>query len=221
MIKWNKIKYIDCLDEKEGLPSLPDKSIDICLTDPPWGIDLKKEGKINYKDDYTFNWNERWFNEILRVCKGLVLIAGWNHHFDWIRFKKPNYYPKYWYRTNTVSIIKLEPILFYGKIKRYNFMRQIFEINYNLKKLKIEDLNHPSPKYAPFLHYILDKLKPKNVLDPFMGSGATAEVCIKLGIPYIGYEINPVYKQDMDLRRSKGMSCINSSINISYWLKKP
>ena len=38
MIEWNIVKYIDCMDEKEGLPSLPDKSIDLCITDPPWNI---------------------------------------------------------------------------------------------------------------------------------------------------------------------------------------
>ena len=38
------------------------------------------------------------------------------------------------------------------------------------------------------------------MIDPFIGSGTTAEECIKLGIPYLGYEINKVYKQDIDLR---------------------
>jgi len=218
MIEWNKIYYIDCMDENKGLPSLPDKSIDLCLTDPPWGINLKKEEKINYKDNYNFEWNKLWFDQILRICNGLVLIAGWNHHFDWICFKKPSYYPKYWYRYNTISIIKLEPVLFYGKIKNYNLMRQIFKINYN-SKILTNDFKHPSPKYPPFFYYILDKLKPKSVIDPFIGSGTTAEVCLKLGIPYIGYEINPVYKQDMNLRLNKGISCIKSPKNVSYWFK--
>ena len=219
-MEWNETRYIDCMDKDKGLPSLPDKSIDICLTDPLWGIDLKKDGKINYKDNYPFEQNELWFNQILRICNGLVLIAGWNHHFDWIRFKKPSYYPKYWYRVNTISIIKLEPILFYGKIKNYNFIRQIFEISYNLKKLRSKEWKHPSPKYLPFFYYILSKLKPKSVIDPFIGSGTTAEVCIKLGIPWVGYEINLIYKQDMDLRISKGMSCIKSPRNVNYWLNQ-
>ena len=62
-------------------------------------------------------------------------------------------------------------------------------------------------------------MKPVSVIDPFIGSGTTAEVCIKLGIPYIGYEINPIYKHDIDIRINSGISCIKSPRNVSYWLK--
>ena len=33
-----------------------------------------------------------------------------------------------------------------------------------------------------------------------MGSGTTAEICTKLGIPWIGYEMNESYKQDIETR---------------------
>ena len=68
-IEWNQVKYIDCMDEKEGLPSLTDKSIDLCLTDPPWNVKYKGGGprqikvKNKYKDDYKMKWNHSWLNE--------------------------------------------------------------------------------------------------------------------------------------------------------------
>jgi site-specific DNA-methyltransferase (adenine-specific) len=31
------------------------------------------------------------------------------------------------------------------------------------------------------------------VLDPFMGIGATAVACVRLGLPFIGFEIDPEY----------------------------
>ena len=52
---------------------------------------------------------------------------------------------------------------------------------------------------------LLEDLKPKSVIDPFMGSGTTAEVCLKLGIPYCGYEKEIIYKQDIDKRIKRGI----------------
>ena len=37
----NTCYYIDCMDKEQGLPSLPDKSFDLCLTDPPYNIKFK------------------------------------------------------------------------------------------------------------------------------------------------------------------------------------
>ncbi len=59
---------------------------------------------------------------------------------------------------------------------------------------------HPCPKDPKLWKYIIGNIKPKSVLDPFMGSGTTAEICTKLGIPWLGYEINEVYSQDINKR---------------------
>jgi DNA modification methylase len=42
------------------------------------------------------------------------------------------------------------------------------------------------------------------VLDPFMGSGTTAQVAVKNGRQYIGCELNPEYKELQDQRVSQG-----------------
>ncbi|MFW9972967.1 MAG: DNA methyltransferase [Candidatus Odinarchaeota archaeon] len=46
----------------------------------------------------------------------------------------------------------------------------------------------------------MSQLRPKSVLDRFMGSGTTAEVCTKLGIPWFRYEMNKNFKQDIETR---------------------
>jgi site-specific DNA-methyltransferase (adenine-specific) len=55
---------------------------------------------------------------------------------------------------------------------------------------------HPSP-FPPKLPEMCIKLhglsKTKLVLDPFMGIGNTALACIKLGVDYIGFEIDESY----------------------------
>ncbi len=42
--------------------------------------------------------------------------------------------------------------------------------------------------------------KTKKVLDPFMGIGSTAVACIRLDIDYIGFEIDPIYIQEAEMR---------------------
>ena len=61
---------------------------------------------------------------------------------------------------------------------------------------------HPTPKPVELYHLIIKRLKVKSVIDPFFGSGAVGEACLMLDVPFIGYEINPVYKPDWEKRKS-------------------
>ena len=91
MIDWNTVKYVDCMDEKEGLPSLPDKSFDLGMADPPWNINYdgavgstgKKTGEGKWKkQDYNDtienyeNFTLNWFTQIERICKRTVIAPG-------------------------------------------------------------------------------------------------------------------------------------------------
>ena len=59
---------------------------------------------------------------------------------------------------------------------------------------------HTSPKNTALWYRIVKGINPISVIDPFLGSGTTAEVCVKLGIPWLGFEINEVYSQDINKR---------------------
>ena len=61
--------------------------------------------------------------------------------------------------------------------------------------------------------------KTKLVLDPFMGSGNSAIACVKLGVNYIGFEIDPYYCKmaedrikdtDMDVGKAKSVCALTS-----------
>ena len=203
-MEWNKVKYIDCMDEEYGLPSLPDKSVDLCLTDPPYNINFKgkygskRKVELYFDDHHSFDWNLKWFNEIMRICNAVIFTCGHSNLFDWICFKKPTYQCKYHYKSNSVNPFRLiDPILCYGKYKKFTKLRQVINIPViRYPKLLI----HPCPKIYKFWYYLINKQKPTSVIDPFLGSGTTAEVCTKLGIPWLGYEINEVYSQDINKR---------------------
>ena len=65
-------------------------------------------------------------------------------------------------------------------------------------KAKSEGHPAPFPKELPHRLIKLYSFYGDTVLDPFMGTGTTAEAAIELGRNTIGYEINPEYKELID-----------------------
>jgi site-specific DNA-methyltransferase (adenine-specific) len=64
-----------------------------------------------------------------------------------------------------------------------------------LHAIHSERRNHPTQKPLEVIErMVLASCPPRGVvLDPFMGSGTTAEACVKNGRHFIGYELNPEY----------------------------
>lgn len=74
-------------------------------------------------------------------------------------------------------------------------------------KAKAEGHPAPFPKELPHRLIKLYSFYGDTVLDPFMGTGTTAEAAIELGRNVIGYEINPEYKEliDRKIERSENV----------------
>ena len=83
MMDINKIYCGDCL---EYMKDMPDNSVDICITSPPYNIGdnrinrgFSKQNYNEYSDDLDtevyFKITNSWINEILRICKYHVF---WN-----------------------------------------------------------------------------------------------------------------------------------------------
>ena len=70
-------------------------------------------------------------------------------------------------------------------------------------KAKQEGHPAPFPKELPHRLIKLYSFYGDTVLDPFMGSGTTAEAALELGRNVIGYEINPEYKSLIDRKINK------------------
>jgi len=221
MIEWNKVHYCDCMDKDIGLPSLPDKSVDLCLTDPPWLVNYNGHSKRDYKKDYLKDirnpkylygdnldptWNLNWFNEIMRICNGVIICVGRKNLKWWYRNTDPiDIYILI--STNLTSQTKISrwnrlcPYLFYGEFFKKHKLHSNSMQTYNRSGF-LADFNyiHPSPKEVRVWKMFIKELCPKSVIDPFLGSGTAAEVCTKLGIPWLGYEINEIYSKDINRR---------------------
>ena len=81
-----RLNYIDNVDCLEGLKKIPDKSVDLIIADPPYGIDFqsnsikdKSRRKAKIANDKTpFIW---WLYDAARVLKdtgALVCFARWD-----------------------------------------------------------------------------------------------------------------------------------------------
>lgn len=138
----NNVLYIDCMDKKAGLPSLKDKSIDLCLTDPPYNREYKgaiqsdpnkqrrvKKDCYNGKqwfddsiEDYC-NFSKLWFFEVKRICNIVIFTPGIQNLHMWFDIEEPIEPPLIHYKRNCQSCTghsfrnRYEPILVYGKMQ--------------------------------------------------------------------------------------------------------
>lgn len=196
MFEIDKIYNQDCL---VGMKSLPDKSIDLILTDPPYGKKADKGTNgfgrsINRR--YTGGWDssipsQEVFNEMFRIAKNLIIFGG-NYFCSML---PPSNCWIFWDKKgdaefqNPFADGELIYTTFKKPVKRIVFHQQGF-----IKDSK-DKCYHPTQKPTELVSQLIDMFTEPaaTICDPFLGSGTTAVSAIKTGRHYIGYEINPDY----------------------------
>ncbi len=189
----------DCL---EGMERLPDKSIDLILTDPPFNI-----GKFDQK---TYQEYYLWLCKVSKLMfsklknnKPLLIELPKVNMFDCYQVIESQgfkfEYPIILYTTNNMLRGKLgynhySLCLWFSKGKskrRYCWPDVIKASLKSTKKL----FRHPSPKNLEHYGRLIDLFSGEGdvILDPFIGSGTTAVACIHLKRHYIGYETDREY----------------------------
>ena len=197
MLELNKIYCADCL---ELMKQIPDKSIDLVLTDPPHGIWIKgkvggeKLAKVTDYWDFN-NWDndipsKQYFNEMIRISKHCIIFWG-NYFIEnltnsscWIVWDKDNTWnfadcELAW--TNFDTAVR--------KIKiRWNWMLQD-----DMKNKEIR--YHPTQKPVDLFKWILEHYSEKwqTILDPFLWSWTTAVACKEMWRNFIGIEKEQKY----------------------------
>ena len=186
----NKIYNEDCL---ETMKRMADKSVDLILTDPPYGVDMDYDV---YKDTEA-NWYEllrKVIPEMLRVGKMVIFPSCQIKRLGFFYKEFPPDWLMCWYKGSVGSagytgFNDWEPHLVYGKnnTKMHDYFRATPEPQTN---------GHPCQKPLSWAEWIILRAtnnKGDIVYDPFMGSGTTAVACKKLNRNYIGSEISPEY----------------------------
>ena len=192
----NKIFNCDCL---ELMKTLPDKCIDLCLTDPPYGINADKGvgGGIMAGRKYKGGWDSTRpsidvFNEIQRISKNIIIFGGnfftdllpvGRHWIVWDKVGEINFNNPYsgaelcW-----TNISK-------NTVKKYVYIQAGFISSSKDKRV------HPTQKPTELSDLILkDYAKESDIIfDPFAGSGTFLVSAQNLGFKYIGCELDKDY----------------------------
>ena len=210
-----EINNIYCGDSYKAIKELPDKCIDLIVTDPPY--ELETEGSKENSISKTFaNCN----NQLKAISNGID--ASILDEFMRV-MKKPNIYiwcnkkqiPMYldyfvtkhncsfeimvWCKTNPTPLcggnylIDKEFCLYFRNGVKLNTTFDTAFTYWIEKKNKYDKDNFEHPTIKP-LHIIKDLIKNSSnknelVADFFMGSGTTCVACKDSGRNYIGFEI--------------------------------
>lgn len=204
---WNKVIYADCMNEVNGLPTILSKSIDLCFTAPPFNVGFKGKGwgthKTSAYKDNNIAYKKfciSWFQEIERICDGIIIFCGNMNLHMWHEIKKPRDLIIH-YKPNTRSIASMAYLGVYDSIICYGRFKRKFKQNVIKQKREYQNIKvHTCPGNFHLYERMLGELQPTSVIDPFIGSGTTAEACTKLGIKWLGYEINKKYSEDINNR---------------------
>ena len=200
-----KIFNEDCF---KVLRTLQDNSIDLVVTDPPYGIDLtpqREKGKFKntkVKNDDNLDWLPNLVDELYRVSKNVVCVfCGWQNidkfkqaFEDKFIVKNILVWNKDWFGMGNNYRPNYELILLLCKtnvkIKSKNKSNIL-----TYRRLAPQKMQHSCEKPVPLIEDLILELSEENslVLDCFMGVGSTGEACIKNNRRFLGVEIDQDY----------------------------
>jgi site-specific DNA-methyltransferase (adenine-specific) len=201
--------YGDCL---ERMKEIPDGSVDMILTDPPYGMDLtpqRQSGKfhnVKIANDSDLSWADEFFQQCYRVlpktdCAGFFFCShhsvgqfiesGKNAGFD---VKNLLVWDKDWFGMGGNWRPNFELILLLTKgrfVTKSNDKSNILKY----RRLSGQKMVHPTEKVIPLLEELITEpdYNPQVVLDPFSGSFTTGVACLNVGRKFVGIELNEKY----------------------------
>lgn len=201
----NRIYNEDCL---EGMKSIPEKSVNITLTDIPYGVVNRESNGLRNLDKENadvFNIDmDELLSEIHRVTEGQIIIFCAKEQFSEIyKFfanKKGTTRSIIWQKTNPspmngqhVYLSGVEHAVWFKprgrKVFNAHCKNTVFTYSNGSRKI------HPTQKNLDlFKELIIDNSSEGEIVfDPFMGSGTTAVAAINTGRNYLGFELDEEY----------------------------
>lgn len=183
----------DCL---EIMPLLADKSVDLVLTDPPYGIELEYESYEDTEQNW-FDLMNKFIPEAKRISNMSIFPSCKIKRLGWFYANYPPDWIMAWYKGSVghnsfIGFNDWEPHLVYGKTKTNLCMHDYFQ---TLSSPKMGSYGHPCPKPVEWASWLVFRATDEamTVLDPFAGSGTTAVACINTKRRYILIEKEEKY----------------------------
>ena len=200
----------DCLERMKEIPS---GSVDMVLTDPPYGMDFQSNRRVvNAKfakiaNDKCLGWVDQFIEECHRVMSdnsAIYFFSSW-HNIDYFkmaierRFKLKNMIARIKNNHGSGDLkggyAPQHEIVFYAcKGRVLNRGKRIPDVIY-ADKIPSAKLVHPTEKNISMLEVFVNQHSDMSmtILDPFMGSGTTGAAACNLGRKFIGIEMDDKY----------------------------
>lgn len=195
----------DCLTV---LPTLEAGSVDVVVTDPPYGVglgvgkDTRRGGKHGLAKAQYVGAGDTYedylrtvppaVRECLRIASRVAVFVG-PHIWELPKADAlGGVYLPCGVGRHAWGFKTFLPVLFYGKAP---------DLHKGAKSIVLRSTEqarpngHPCPKPLSWMEWLVQLVsRPgETVLDPFMGSGTTAEACRRTGRNFIGIECVPEY----------------------------
>ena len=180
----NQIYLEDCL---ETMKRMEDNSVDLVLTDPPFGIGLSSNPiRQKHKSKELDNDipSDKIFEEIFRVSKHQIIWGA--NYFNLPSSKSFLVWDKKQPYDFTLAMAELA-------YTSYDFPAKIYSHSNRGDEVKHHPTQKPLKLMEFCLHYARGREIIKTVYDPFAGSGTTLVVAKSLGLDYIGSELDKDY----------------------------
>lgn len=199
----------DCL---EVMKSMPDKSVDAVITDPPYGIGYASAWRTHKEDRFAIIEGDKtldlsWVKLASKLSKDVSCL------FCFCRWDVENYFDVaisldwklasqvIWDRgihglgDLTGQYAPCHDVCWFATHGDYVFPSHRPKSVYRIDRLSANELLHPTQKPAPLMSKIITDLTRvgDTILDPFMGSGTTGVACVQTGRKFIGIEIDQNY----------------------------
>lgn len=211
MIELNKIYNEDCLI---GMQRIPDKSVDLVITDPPYLMNYRSNRRISLdkfdhikNDKNSHDLISSFLVECYRILKdntAIYMFCSW-HHIDFFKreferhFKLKNIIV--WNKDNHGSgdlkgsyAPKHEFILFGHKGRCLLKNKRIPDV-IDCAKIPSMRLTHPTEKPTPLIDIFVKNSSTEGdlIVDGFVGTGSILESAILNDRNFIGFEMDKGY----------------------------
>jgi DNA modification methylase len=200
------LNKIICADSLEFLKTIEPRSIDLIITDPPYGVLDVEWDQVEIK---TFT--KKWWDLAKKTLKrnsSAYIFFGQKHIPLGYKLFKPDRMLIWWHpnlakTTSKMYLWMYDPIFFITKGNYYFNGEFCRGNNSDVFKYAKPQSNwvgdskreHPTQKPLELIERLLSVSSQYNdmVLDPFLGAGTTALACAKMGRNFIGIEKDPGY----------------------------
>jgi site-specific DNA-methyltransferase (adenine-specific) len=228
-----KVDQIICGDCLVEMKHFPDKYFDLCLADPPYGIDYQSSRKIDKSKQFDKIANDKtpflaWLPDVYRITKPtgcLLCFCRWDVQEE---FKKEIVSSGFEIKSQVIwnraihgmgdlkgAFAPMHDIIWFATKGDFHFYSDRPKDVITVPRVSPDKMVHPNQKPVKLLEKLIMACVPENgmILDPFIGYGSSAVAATRENRRFIGIELNPEY---VEIAR-KRVAAVPARLDSGRW----